>query len=675
MDFKQFKQNQQNNFRNISDGQDWLFVADVDKDELWSLYLDSFPAGTNEVFRERREFDCSCCRHFIKQFGNVVFIQENKLQTIWDFVTGDDKYDAVTSVLSEYVKSKPVCDVFVTKDAIFGTDKNHEQMADGTVHTWHHFRVELPSRFVTNSHKTVAALQSEYRDTRNVFKRSLDEISQYAIETVLDLIAEKTLYRGEEWQGALTQFLSVFNEYQNLPDGEKENFCWIKSVELGGTIGRIRNHSIGVLLQDITNNVEIDEAVRRYESIMAPANYKRPKAIFTKKMVEQAEAEVQRLGLLDSLGRRHAQLNDISINNVIWANKDAAKHMGGQGGVFDVLKQEVAVNVKSFEHAPGVSIANFVNDILPQTSNLQILVENRHENNFMSLIAPENKDAKSLFKWDNGFSWAYNGNIADSMKQRVKAAGGNVNGVLRFSLQWNDNYDNRNDYDAHCHEPNGNHIYYPSKRQVHRSSGMLDVDIIHPDSNQVAVENIVWTDLHRMPEGIYTMNVRCYSHRGGRSGFDAEIEFNGQIYEFAYHKDFHDTVTVAKVRFTHRNGFEIIESLPSSFSTKEIWGIKTNQFQPVSTFMYSPNFWDGQGVGNQHWFFMLVGCQNPDRPNGFFNEYLTNELTPHRKVFEALGGKMKVDYAEDQLSGIGFSSTVRNSVICKADDNIIRIIF
>jgi hypothetical protein len=34
-------------------------------------------------------------------------------------------------------------------------------------------------------------------------------------------------------------------------------------------------------------------------------------------------------------------------------------------------------------------------------------------------------------------------------------------------------------------------------------------------------------------------------------------------------------------------------------------------------------------------------------------------------VFEALGGMMRVHDTDDQLSGIGFSSTQRNSVIAK----------
>ena len=54
------------NFAEMTKDVTHLFEVNVDKDEMWNLYLDSFPAGTNEIYRERREHDCSCCRHFIK---------------------------------------------------------------------------------------------------------------------------------------------------------------------------------------------------------------------------------------------------------------------------------------------------------------------------------------------------------------------------------------------------------------------------------------------------------------------------------------------------------------------------------------------------------------------------------------------------------------------------------
>lgn len=677
MEFKEFKKHFQKHFESVMDGQGALFVVDIDKDLLWNTYLDSFPPGTNEVYRERRYMDCSCCRHFVKQFGNVVAIKNNKIVTIWDFDPKDDTYSPVVSTLSELIASAQVTDVFVTNESEHGTSESREMRENGNVHTWNHFSVDLPKRFLNNSGKSVNEAMSDRRAIKSVFQRSLEEISRESIETVLDMIEEKTLYRGEEWQSVLQKFLDLHKKYSKLPENEKDNFCWSKSVDVGAVVGKIRNHSIGVLLQDITSGVDIETAVRRYESIVAPTNYKRPKAILTKKMIEDAEKKVFDMGLLESLGRRHATLNDITINNVLWANRNARKHMGGAGGVFEALKQETSFDPKKFKDVPGVGIDSFVENILPNAKNIEVFLENHHESDLMSLISPKVSDSPSLFKWNNGFSWAYNGNIADSMKQRVKAAGGNVDGVLRFSLQWNDNNDNQNDYDAHCIEPKGSHIYYPNARVIHPSTGVLDVDIRYP-GNKVAVENITWTNISRMPEGNYEFFVHNFAHHGGRSGFDAEIEYGGEIHQFSYHKELaqEEKVVVAVVKFSRRDGITFVKSLPSTTSTKTIWGMQTNQFHPVSVFMFSPNYWDGQvGIGNRHYFFMLAECKNETQPNGFFNEYLREEFMEHKRVFEALGAKMMVEDSDNQLSGLGFSSTKRNSVIVKVDDKIVKVIF
>ena len=679
MGFVNFRTKIQEQFASMIQDSIRLFAVEVDKDEMWNLYLDSFPEGTNNIYRERREHDCSCCRQFVKHIGNVVAIKNGVVSTIWDVNIGDTTYQPVADALSAYIKSKAVENVFFSKEQRAGTSHNFELLPNGESKKWEHFYAEIPAISVERR-RSIGDVQGEFRATKSVFKRSLDEISEDSLLTVLELISQNSLYRGEEWKNPLNIFLEHKRAYTALGDDRlRDLYAWEMSVKVGGAIGRIRNHSIGTLLVNISEGMELDLAVRKYEQIVAPANYKRPKAIFTQKMLEEAQRTIEELGYMTALGRRYATLDDITANNILFSNKDSAKRIAG-ASIFDDMKKDVPVNPKKFSRVEEVAIADFVSSILPNAQEIELFLESRHSGNLMSLIAPQDKTSKSMFKWNNGFSWAYAGNIADStMKENVKAAGGKVDGILRFSIQWNDEDYNPNDFDAHCIQPNGNTIFFGSKRD-NSTTGELDVDIISPTRGRAAVENITWLNKSRMPRGTYQFLVNCYSNRGGRSGFKAEIEFDGQLYSFDYNRELRhgENVYVANVEFDGET-FRLVEKLPSGVSSRDIWGLKTNQFVPVSVVCYSPNYWDEQtGVGNRHYFFMLKDCVNPERPNGMFNEYLKEDLLKHKRVFEALGSKMAVADSADQLSGVGFSSTRRGDVIVKvkgATERVLKIKF
>lgn len=688
--FKDFVKAIQKNLQQMSKDSSRLFTVNVDTEELYNLYLDSFPAGTNEIYRERREYDCSCCRHFIRDVGNVVSIKNGELHTIWGInPVSDDKYNVVAAALDAYVKQKAVLGVFLKKEKRIGTPENREMLPTGKINKYEHFFVDLPEICIFKEcyGHTLEGDLSQFRDVRNVFKRSLDEISKEAVDTVLELIAQNSLYKGAEWKKQLTKFKNYQKEYGKLTDKQKELWIWEKSISAGAVIGKIRNHSIGTLLVNISGGMDLDLAVRKYEQIVAPVNYKRPKAIFTKKMLEDAKKTITELGYMDSLQRRFATLDDITVNNILFSNKDAAKRITGAMDLFDEMEQDVAIDPKRFSKVEEISAEDFIKNVLPVAKELEVYMENKHIQNMVSLIAPEVADAKTMFKWNNGMSWAYTGNITDSdIKENVKAAGGSVTGIVRFSIQWNDgNGKDNSDLDAHCLEPQGgDHIYFSHKISRY-TGGELDIDITDPiyqckSNGGVAVENITYPSKERMKPGTYKFYVNQYSFRNSQ-GFKAEVEVNGEIHSYEYNTPVRGNVDVAEVILDQSGNFKVVDKLPGNCATisKDVWGIKTLQFTPVSVVCYSPNYWDEQkGIGHQHLFFMLKDCINPEEPNGYYNEFLKPELEQHRRVFETLGAKAHVKDVDDQLSGVGFSLTKRNDLIIKvkgATERVVKVKF
>lgn len=661
---------------------DYLFEVNLDKDKLWETYLETIPSEDNQIYKTRREFDCSACRHFIKSIGNVVAIKDGEVTSVWDCGSANPKWDMVAKAMAAYVKENAVTDVFLSKFKKIGTDYNF-MLEDGKTIKFEHFYFELPNKFVFNDrYTTIDTKRGEYRDIRNVFKRSLDELTLEAVETVIELINQGSLYRGEEYLNTLTDFRKLKKKYDKVEDSKKDAFAWEEAFKISPATAKIRNTAIGTLLIDVSEDVDLEVAVKKYESVVAPTNYKRSKPIFTKSMLEDAQKKITELGYLPSLERRYANADDITVNNILFSNKDTSKRIQGAASLFDELEKEVKSSPKKFDRVEEISIEKFIEDVLPTATEVEAYVENKHTPNFVSLVAPVNKDSKTMFKWDNNFSWAYSGNVTDSIvKQNVKNAGGKVDGDLRFSIQWNEDGRDNCDLDAHCKEAGGFEIFYSTARAPRFSptKGQLDVDIINPNGD-VAVENITWADRKTMTNGTYKFFVHQYSG-SVKNGFRAEIEFDGNIYSFDYPHPMRTGEDVVVAEVTLKNGeFKIDEKIPSNLSSKEVWGVASNTFVPVNVICYSPNYWDEQkGIGNKHYFFMLNGCVNPELPNAWYNEFLNNELYPaHRKVMEALGTKAHVLETDDQLSGLGFSSTLRNELVVKvkgATERMLKIKF
>ncbi len=633
-----------------------LFVADIDGQAVWDAYLAAFPEGTNPIYRVRTEHDGSYDRNFVRRMGNIVGIgSDGQLRTIWDALDLAYPYNEVCAVLSAKIKTLPVRGVFLSKESDLGYVRTTEPRENGYIHTWYHFNCKLPPAHVAgrNVDETLGRLNTDM----GVFRRGLETLKLDAVDTILDLIEQGALYRGAEFQDALRGFRKLKTAYMTCIGVTAGNrFLWQALVSESKKYTLIRNTVIGQLLQDLSEGIDVETAVRSYERMVAPTNYKRPTALITQRMVDDAAKTLADLGLESALERRHAVFSDINVNDVLWVNNSVQDKM--KGGIAGLLAKDVTTAPVKVNEATDITIHDFLANVLPKATAISVMLANRLQNNMVSLTAPVHADAPTLFKWGNGIGWSYRGNITDSIKEKVKAAGGNVDAKLRVSLAWN-NYD---DLDLHAVCPGNEHVNYSNK------CGILDVDMNAAGNRQSRqpVENMAWAYPR---DGVYLIKVNNYVRvETVDQGFTLEVANGGKVTQYSFRHN--DVRHMDCLRLTVKGGIVIktdvlIKDMECQAVAKDCWGLTTEQFVKVQTLMVSPNYWDEREAGNKHWFFVLEGCVADEPVRGIYNEFLRPDLEKHRKVFEVLGNRTKCAPATEQLSGLGFSSTQRNTLIAQ----------
>lgn len=674
MNFSTFASTVANSFQSLVKGASEVFVADVDPDALWEAYLGAFPEGTNPVFKTRTEHDCSCCRQFVKNAGRVMMVKDGAIFTVWDAAArhGDGTYAIVARELHRLVEEAGISDIFRVgvNEGAFGAQQTHSlDKETQKALTWNHFYTgEIPRRFRVDLPDTD---RGNYRTTVQVFERGLVELDPGAVETVLGLIESNALYRGAEHKKAVVEFQKMQRAYRALVR-DRTDYTWMRDqnsfawANAGSPAARFRNTVIGTLVQDLSEGVDLERAVKSFETKVAPANYKRTTALITPGMVKKAMETIEALGLEPALERRFAVIGDVSVNDVKWVDGDARPLM--KGGLADMLAKHVATTTPAMrddERAEEILLDDFMTRVLPETQGMELFFSGSHVGNLMALTAPVHPEPARLFRWSNDFAWSYGGNVADSIKERVKKAGGRIEGALRISLSWF-NYD---DLDLHIEEPRGNgrsfddivnRICFHHKRGW--TGGVLDIDMNAGwGSTREPVENVIWAT--KPPDGTYRVIVNNYTLRETADpGFVVEVECGGKVTHFSYNKQVRNKANVTVATLCMKNGeIERIEQgddgITSAAISQQKWGLSTEQYVKVRAVTLSPNYWGDNAVGNKHTFFVLEGCKSDEDMRGFYNEFLHPRLEEHRKVFEVIGDKTKCRPVDGQLAGLGFSST------------------
>jgi hypothetical protein len=696
-----------------------LFRVAMTGRKIWDLYLASFEDGDDPTFRdpESSTHNCNNCNNFVKRYGNIVSIDDKlNIVTMFD-VEIEGEFKEVAKALSKAIKKSTIQNAFFetftelqslpyeackktskqfqlgvavntkryTKEEaeLYGVVKHNE------IREFNHIHLMIPAAFVDTTGKSVESIMAFHRDNAEVFQRAMEEIPLATLQLVRDLINQGSLLDGDTHLYKLDAMIPLKKEYDELAAKKKNNWCWVASRNF--QFSKFKNELIGVLCSELAEGEELNKACQSWNKRVDPANYMKAKAPITKSQIEAAKKFVEENGYAESFDRRFATIEDIKASEI--------KHINSGDGtiksvsMFDNVKSTKHQHKRNeFDNIEEVTIDKFMKDILPSCETIEAYLKNGHANNMVTMTTANSKESKPIFKWDNNYSWTYNGNLAgkSQLAEMVEAKGGRTDGAFRFTQSWNELEPNQSLMDLHVFMPGNKHIsdakphdgYGNSSRvgwnhrQERNSGGSQDVDYTDAaPTGYIPVENITFPTLNKMPDGVYICKIHNWSFRSSGGRGKAEIAFAGNVYQYEYPKTKNkEWVTIAEV--TLKNGqFTIDHKLPiANEQTKEIYELESNEFHKVNLVCLSPNHWEDNKSGNKHYFFMLDKCKTPSSIRSFHNENLVPEILEHRKVMEVLGSTNMMEPAKTQLSGLGFNATVKDELVVKLTGNFKRMI-
>ena len=664
-----------------------LYRVNVTGEQLWDAYMQGFE--NDPVFRDPNSsvHNCNDCKHFIHRYANLVVLKDFEFKSIFDFpipeVEKEEYEKSITAMLNLVKNAKIVSQFCMTTDDLTRYSytkcptKYHSHLGicksvkrytkeeaekygvvkPNEVRTFNHFYLELPNNVFVNSHDSSTSLTAKSVADKESLVKTMEEFSTDTITTVIELIEQNAILNGSSYLNSLKDLLLVKQGWLTTPKDKLEYWYWNISRS-NKSIRGIRGSVMGTLLSDIESGMDLVQACKSWNIKVDPINYTRAKSPITKTQIAIAQKFVEENNYVESFTRRCATMRDIEASEILHIHNSEKAPIS----IFDAVKTTTSNNNNKIDNAKEIAIEDFMKNILPSSTSVEVFFENKHKNNLVTLITAENKESKPIFQWSNNFSWTYIGNLSgkSQITQEVQKAGGVIDAPFRFSIMWNEDGRSIVDFDAHCKYEVHEHIYYSNKRG-HLTGGHLDVDMIRPSNT--GVENIYWKDLNTLKDGEYLFYINNFDC-GRNTGVKAELYTPIGTFSYEINKGVKEDVVIAKVKVENRQIISIQHSIEPSIKSEEIYGLSTQQWHPVNLVCLSPNYWQNN-VGNKHYFFFIDGCKAEDSIRGFHNEFLCSDLTPHRKVLDVLAHTMQVKSTEDQLSGLGFNATVSDELIVR----------
>lgn len=369
-----------------------LFTTDTP--ELWPLFLNNLPEEA------RQAYNCSACRQFVNQFGNLVQIKKDgsPYSALWIPKTVPAFFQPAVQALQQSVEQAPIKGIFVSSLLVYG--KPH------TGH-WRHIAVTpLAHQVWYPSLLYAGQYRAKKLEEFNMLSRALNEFSAETVDTAVRLLRSDKLYRSEKVLGVAKWLQALYADLNTTPNLQfKANKQWLAVVNAPEGFCHVRSSMLGSLLEDIELGFEYEEIRARFAEKMHPLQYQRPQTPPSAGNIKQAEKIIATLQLEKALERRFARCHELKL---LWQPKalltpQSAQAQTVSAGVFAHLVPKPHNNTATAHlQLPRQTLTweKFAGKVLPDALKIELLIPNNQPLNLCALTTAVNEQAPPILQWD-----------------------------------------------------------------------------------------------------------------------------------------------------------------------------------------------------------------------------------------------------------------------------------
>lgn len=415
-----------------------LFTTAASGSTLYELFLSALPAD------RRQHYNCHNCRRFFERYGNLVTINEKGEQraVAWNHRAVPEFFRGAVAVVEAAVEKSNVDGVFVSSDPVWGVPENRDGKRNLS---WSHISVTPPKeRVYRGVVKTAGQIEAERRVDFNLIREALKD---YSIETAREarkLLVSGNLYRPEKHVPMAEWLVNLHETVKAAANGRAErNVVWRAIATAPTGYAHLRSSGVfGTLLDDVKAGLPFDTISRKWSEKLDPLAYRRTQAAPTRGNIEEAEKIVAKLGIAESLKRRFAQIEDLTL---LWRPTARAEEpVGGGGGVFGHLRAKDEGPAQKEIATPPTKITweKFRRTVLPSAEEIEVHVP-MYSGQFVAFVTAANPEAPPIVQYDlpeqrNPVTWYFRSGKQRASSWNVTAGWVKSTGVVLKPSMWND---------------------------------------------------------------------------------------------------------------------------------------------------------------------------------------------------------------------------------------------